>query len=165
MFGASLWEALSSQVFENMASGEVSCLPLLFHYYSELSNYSSTMINCLFCYQSHWQGGRLTCPYHLCHTCSSDNPQDSHSRTPNDKIARCVRCPSSYHTSTSCLPAGSVILTGSQIVCPKHYKAPHPPLNAAWCFLCTRGGSLICCDTCPTSFHLECLGKFVTNQL
>ncbi|XP_035729731.1 histone-lysine N-methyltransferase NSD2-like isoform X1 [Vespa mandarinia] len=108
--------------------------------------------------QSRWQGGRLTCPYHMCHTCSSDNPQDSHSRAPNEKIARCVRCPSSYHTSISCLPAGSVILTGSQIVCPKHYKAPHPPLNAAWCFLCTRGGSLICCDTCPTSFHLECLG-------
>ncbi|XP_015436181.1 PREDICTED: histone-lysine N-methyltransferase NSD2 isoform X1 [Dufourea novaeangliae] len=108
--------------------------------------------------QSHWQGGRLTCSYHVCHTCSSDNPQDSHSRTPNEKLARCVRCPSSYHTSTSCLPAGSVILTGSQIVCPKHYQAPHPPVNAAWCFLCTRGGSLICCDTCPTSFHLECLG-------
>ncbi|XP_076238839.1 nuclear receptor binding SET domain protein [Calliopsis andreniformis] len=108
--------------------------------------------------QSHWQGGRLTCPYHICHTCSSDNPQDSHSRAPNEKLARCVRCPSSYHTSTSCLPAGSVILTGSQIVCPKHYQPPHPPVNAAWCFLCTRGGSLICCDTCPTSFHLECLG-------
>ncbi|XP_015183838.1 PREDICTED: histone-lysine N-methyltransferase NSD2 isoform X1 [Polistes dominula] len=108
--------------------------------------------------QSRWQGGRLNCPYHICHTCSSDNPQDSHSRAPNEKIAKCVRCPSSYHASISCLPAGSVILTGSQIVCPKHYKAPHPPLNAAWCFLCTRGGSLICCDTCPTSFHLECLG-------
>ncbi|KOC64333.1 putative histone-lysine N-methyltransferase NSD2 [Habropoda laboriosa] len=108
--------------------------------------------------QSHWQGGRLTCPYHVCHTCSSDNPQDSHSRATNEKLARCVRCPSSYHTSTSCLPAGSVILTGSQIVCPKHYQAPQPPVNAAWCFLCTRGGSLICCDTCPTSFHLECLG-------
>ncbi|XP_003707627.2 nuclear receptor binding SET domain protein isoform X1 [Megachile rotundata] len=108
--------------------------------------------------QSHWQGGRLTCPYHVCHTCSSDNPQDSHPRTSNEKLARCVRCPSSYHTSTSCLPAGSVILTGSQIVCPKHYQPSQPPVNAAWCFLCTRGGSLICCDTCPTSFHLECLG-------
>ncbi|XP_018312439.1 histone-lysine N-methyltransferase NSD2 [Mycetomoellerius zeteki] len=115
--------------------------------------------NCLISWpQSHWQGGRLTCPYHVCHTCSSDNPQDKRSRAPNEKMARCVRCPSSYHASTLCLPAGSVILTASQIICPKHYKAPHPPLNAAWCFLCTRGGSLICCDTCPTSFHLECLG-------
>ncbi|XP_020293467.1 histone-lysine N-methyltransferase NSD2 isoform X2 [Pseudomyrmex gracilis] len=106
--------------------------------------------------QSHWQGGRLTCSYHVCHTCSSDNPQDNHSRAPNEKMARCVRCPSSYHASTLCLPAGSVLLTASQIVCPKHYKAP--PLNASWCFLCPRGGSLICCDTCPNSFHLECLG-------
>ncbi|XP_012266706.2 histone-lysine N-methyltransferase NSD2 isoform X2 [Athalia rosae] len=109
--------------------------------------------------QSHWQGGRLSCPYHVCHTCSSDNPRDSHrSRAANEKLVRCVRCPSSYHPSISCLPAGSSILTGSQIVCPKHHKTPHPPLNAAWCFLCTRGGSLICCDTCPTSFHPECLG-------
>ncbi|XP_039304708.1 histone-lysine N-methyltransferase NSD2 isoform X2 [Solenopsis invicta] len=108
--------------------------------------------------QSHWQGGRLTCPYHVCHTCSSDNPQNNRSRAPNEKVAKCVRCPSSYHASALCLPAGSEILTASQIICPKHYKAPHPPLNAAWCFLCTRGGSLICCDTCPTSFHLECLG-------
>ncbi|XP_024945454.1 histone-lysine N-methyltransferase NSD2 isoform X2 [Cephus cinctus] len=108
--------------------------------------------------QAHWQGGRLSCPYHVCHTCSSDNPQDSHSRSTTEKLARCVRCPSSYHTSTSCIPAGSVILTGSQVICPKHLKSPQPPLNAAWCFLCTRGGSLICCDTCPTSFHPECLG-------
>lgn len=115
-----------------------------------------------FMLQSHWQGGRLMCPYHVCHTCSSDNPQDKRSRAPNEKIARCVRCPSAYHASTSCLPAGSTILTASQIVCPKHYKARYPPLNATWCFLCTRGGSLICCDTCPTSFHLECLGKFYT---
>ncbi|XP_011300581.1 histone-lysine N-methyltransferase NSD2 [Fopius arisanus] len=108
--------------------------------------------------QSHWHGGRLTCPYHMCHTCISDNPQNHHLRIPHDKLARCVRCPSAYHASAQCLPAGSQILTSIQVVCPKHYVAPHPPLNAAWCFLCTRGGSLICCDTCPTSFHPECLG-------
>ncbi|KAK0080937.1 hypothetical protein PV325_013077 [Microctonus aethiopoides] len=108
--------------------------------------------------QSLLQGVRLTCPYHSCHTCISDNPQVGHMRTSHEKIVRCVRCPSTYHASSKCLPAGSEILTGSQIICPKHFKAPHPPLNAAWCFLCTRGGSLICCDTCPTSFHPECLG-------
>jgi hypothetical protein len=118
--------------------------------------------------QGHWQGDRLTCPYHICHTCISDNPQNSHHRSANEKFARCVRCPSTYHASISCLPAGSNILTGSQIVCPKHYKSSHPPVNATWCFLCTEGGSLICCDTCPTSFHLECLGtmfSFLSPEL
>ncbi|XP_034950762.1 histone-lysine N-methyltransferase NSD2 isoform X2 [Chelonus insularis] len=107
--------------------------------------------------QSHLQGGRLTCPYHMCHTCASDNPQNGYARAQNEKLIKCVRCPSTYHASTACLPAGSEILTGSQMICTKHYKPPHPPLNAAWCFLCTKGGSLICCDTCPTSFHAECL--------
>lgn len=109
--------------------------------------------------QCQWQGGRLTCPHHICHTCASDNPQNSHPRSAGEKFAKCVKCPSTYHASISCLPAGSNILTGSQIVCPKHYKSSHPPVNATWCFLCTEGGSLICCDTCPTSFHLECLGR------
>ncbi|XP_058804908.1 histone-lysine N-methyltransferase NSD2-like isoform X2 [Phymastichus coffea] len=108
--------------------------------------------------QVQWQGERLNCPYHICHTCSSDDPQNGHPRAANERFIRCVRCPSTYHASFSCLPAGSNIITASQIVCPKHYKSPHPPVNATWCFLCTEGGSLICCDTCPTSFHLECLG-------
>ena len=109
--------------------------------------------------QRQWHGERLTCPYHVCHTCVSDNPQNGHPRSAGEKFARCVRCPSTYHASISCLPAGSNIMTGSQIVCPKHYKSLYPPVNATWCFLCTEGGSLICCDTCPMSFHLECLGK------
>ncbi|XP_014214983.1 histone-lysine N-methyltransferase NSD2 [Copidosoma floridanum] len=108
--------------------------------------------------QSHWQGGRLTCPYHMCHICISDNPQNGHPRSNYERFARCVRCPSTYHASISCLPAGSCILTGSQIICPKHYESAQPPVNATWCFLCTKGGSLICCDTCPMSFHVECLG-------
>lgn len=111
--------------------------------------------------QSHWQGERLTCPYHVCHTCISDNPQNGHySRVQYEKFARCIRCPSAYHAQVLCLPAGSNILTGNHIVCPKHYDSGHPPVNATWCFLCTKGGSLICCDTCPMSFHLECLGKY-----
>ena len=30
-------------------------------------------------------------------------------------------------------------------------------VNASWCFMCSEGGSLICCEICPAAFHLECL--------
>lgn len=30
-------------------------------------------------------------------------------------------------------------------------------VNTAWCFICAKGGTLVCCETCPTSFHAECL--------
>ena len=30
-------------------------------------------------------------------------------------------------------------------------------INVNWCFLCTAGGSLVCCERCPASFHLDCL--------
>lgn len=156
MYCRGLRKTLSFQLLNIVATGKT-----LYLYQYRLKYLFSNLYKHLYIVQSHWQGGRLTCPYHVCHTCSSDNPQDNRSRATNERMAKCVRCPSSYHASTLCLPAGSIILTASQIICPKHYKAPHPPLNAAWCFLCTRGGSLICCDTCPTSFHLECLGNLI----
>ena len=50
-------------------------------------------------------------------------------------------------------------------ICPKHYKPPAKSkkgsgavhVNASWCFACSRGGFLICCETCLASFHTECL--------
>lgn len=36
----------------------------------------------------------------------------------------------------------------------KHVPAA---LNVNWCFICARGGVLVCCDQCPTAFHTECL--------
>ncbi|XP_059050531.1 uncharacterized protein LOC131845484 [Achroia grisella] len=103
----------------------------------------------------------LTCPRHVCHTCVSDDPRGCKTRFSGDKLARCVRCPATYHTFTKCLPAGSQILTGSLIICPRHYE--HRPgkvpchVNTGWCFICALGGTLICCEYCPTSFHAECL--------
>ena len=29
-------------------------------------------------------------------------------------------------------------------------------VNVPFCFQCTIGGDLICCDECPASFHKEC---------
>ena len=30
-------------------------------------------------------------------------------------------------------------------------------INATWCFICSKGGTLICCEKCPHAFHKECL--------
>ncbi|XP_072936008.1 uncharacterized protein [Epargyreus clarus] len=103
----------------------------------------------------------LSCPRHVCHTCVSDDPRGCKTRFSGDKLARCVRCPATYHSFTKCLPAGTQILTGSHIICPRHYE--HRPgkvpchVNTGWCFICALGGTLICCEYCPTSFHAECL--------
>ena len=61
--------------------------------------------------------------------------------------------------------AGTVQITSTQIVCPKHFVAPKTGkkgknlahTNANWCFICSKGGTLICCERCPASFHPECL--------
>ncbi|KPJ05187.1 putative histone-lysine N-methyltransferase Mes-4 [Papilio xuthus] len=103
----------------------------------------------------------VVCPRHVCHTCVSDDPRGCKTRFSGDKLARCVRCPATYHSFTKCLPAGSQILSASHIICPRHYE--HRPgkvpchVNTGWCFICALGGSLICCEYCPTSFHAECL--------
>ncbi|VDL92215.1 unnamed protein product [Schistocephalus solidus] len=31
------------------------------------------------------------------------------------------------------------------------------PANVSWCFICSKGGRIICCESCPASFHQECL--------
>ncbi|CAK1594383.1 unnamed protein product [Parnassius mnemosyne] len=104
----------------------------------------------------------MSCPRHVCHTCVSDDPRGCKTRFSGDKLACCVRCPATYHSFTKCLPAGTQILTGSHIICPRHYEHNRPGkvpchVNTGWCFICALGGSLICCEYCPTSFHAECL--------
>ncbi|KAL5963178.1 Histone-lysine N-methyltransferase H3 lysine-36 specific [Taenia solium] len=31
------------------------------------------------------------------------------------------------------------------------------PTNISWCLICSRAGEIVCCEGCPSSFHLECL--------
>ncbi|XP_044729740.1 histone-lysine N-methyltransferase NSD2-like [Chrysoperla carnea] len=108
------------------------------------------------------------CPLHVCHTCISDDPRQQTSliKFNNDKLAKCIKCPTSYHNiSNYCLTAGAQILSCTQIICPKHLNINRKKdkrkslthINTSWCFICSKGGTLICCETCPTSFHIECL--------
>ncbi|XP_018319115.1 uncharacterized protein LOC108732676 isoform X2 [Agrilus planipennis] len=108
----------------------------------------------------------FVCPSHVCHTCVSDNPRAAISRCSSDKVVKCLRCPATYHTSNMCVPAGTIILSSSQILCPRHRKRirnsgklPNnvQTINTTWCFICSEGGNLICCETCPTSVHPDCL--------
>ncbi|XP_058813467.1 nuclear receptor binding SET domain protein [Topomyia yanbarensis] len=103
----------------------------------------------------------LFCPYHTCHTCVSDDPRTNATKT-KGQLIRCIKCPSSYHPDAKCIPAGSQLLSNTAMICPKH-SLEVCSLNVTWCFLCCKGGSLICCETCPTAFHLECL-KFIPPE-
>lgn len=101
----------------------------------------------------------FVCPRHSCHICASENSGFSTGRCPNDKLVKCLRCPATYHNSYHCIPAGTDILSYTQIVCPRHVEGNKAcnTLNTIWCFVCSEGGNLICCETCPTSVHAECL--------
>ncbi|GFO24565.1 histone-lysine N-methyltransferase [Plakobranchus ocellatus] len=75
---------------------------------------------------------------------------------------RCIRCPASYHVGDHCIPAGSVVLAGSHIICADHFRpnkalSCHSRLNITWCFTCSKGGTLVCCEACPGAYHAECV--------
>ncbi|XP_062572179.1 histone-lysine N-methyltransferase NSD2-like [Saccostrea cucullata] len=102
----------------------------------------------------------FVCPLHQCATCSIENSKKT--KASKGRLVRCVRCPTAYHTGDFCIAAGSENLPGYNIVCNKHFQPNrtqkyHNHINVSWCFVCNLGGSLICCDSCPASFHAECL--------
>nr|CAD7399455.1 unnamed protein product [Timema poppensis] len=39
----------------------------------------------------------MTCPQHTCHTCASDDPRNINMRFTNEKLVRCIYCPTTYH--------------------------------------------------------------------
>uniref|UniRef100_A0A671TME1 Histone-lysine N-methyltransferase NSD3 n=1 Tax=Sparus aurata TaxID=8175 RepID=A0A671TME1_SPAAU len=104
-------------------------------------------------------GGGFSCPQHSCSTCCLERDLQ---RASKGRLMRCIRCPVAYHTGDSCVAAGSVVLTHHIMICSSHGSAKRngllsSPVNVGWCFLCARGGKLLCCDSCPASFHPECL--------
>ncbi|EPY89323.1 histone-lysine N-methyltransferase NSD2 isoform 1 [Camelus ferus] len=77
--------------------------------------------------------------------------------------AGCLRsCPVAYHGGDACLAAGCLVVASHSIVCTGHFtarkgKRHHAHVNVSWCFVCSKGGSLLCCESCPAAFHPDCL--------
>ncbi|NXS59558.1 NSD1 protein, partial [Brachypteracias leptosomus] len=127
-------------------------LPLCGKYYHEacIQKYPPTVT----------QNKGFRCSLHICMTCHAANPANISAS--KGRLMRCVRCPVAYHSNDFCLAAGSVVLASNSIICPNHFTARrgcrnHEHVNVSWCFVCSEGGSLLCCESCPAAFHRECL--------
>uniref|UniRef100_A0A8D2NVH7 Histone-lysine N-methyltransferase NSD3 n=1 Tax=Zosterops lateralis melanops TaxID=1220523 RepID=A0A8D2NVH7_ZOSLA len=96
------------------------------------------------------------CPQHCCTACSMD--KDMH-KASKGRMARCLRCPVAYHSGDGCIAAGSLFVSSHILICSNHSKRTHSSsaVNVGFCFVCARGGKLLCCESCPASFHPECL--------
>ncbi|TPP67219.1 Histone-lysine N-methyltransferase [Fasciola gigantica] len=123
------------------------------------------------------RAGAFSCPAHTCLACAVETPGTLPRPTP--RYIRCFLCPAAYHPGEWCLPAGSKKIAHNWIICPRHaldggsfQDVPRPlripipsstlttmfqPTNVSWCFICSKGGRIICCEMCPASFHEECL--------
>lgn len=100
----------------------------------------------------------LYCPRHVCHTCISSDIQRLFRKTePDKKLIKCLQCPRTYHRSLKCIPAGSELLSQTQMICTFHQSENVKRINMNYCRLCFQGGSLICCDGCVHSYHQSCL--------
>ncbi|XP_061103895.1 histone-lysine N-methyltransferase, H3 lysine-36 specific [Conger conger] len=105
-------------------------------------------------------GRGFRCSLHVCLCCYITNPTSP--SVSKGRLTRCVRCPVAYHANEFCMPAGSVVLANNSFLCPNHFTPRrgcrnHEHINVSWCFVCSEGGSLLCCESCPASFHQECL--------
>lgn len=108
----------------------------------------------------------LSCPRHVCQTCVSEDIRNMSHYTESDrKLIKCLLCPATYHRLSECIPAGSELLSESQLICARHQSPKNlKRINIDFCLFCTQGGSLICCDACAYSFHPHCLKVPVGDQ-
>lgn len=101
----------------------------------------------------------ILCSRHVCHTCVSPDIRKMFNSMESDKnLIKCMLCPATYHRLSECIPAGSELLSESQLICARHQSTKNGKrINTDYCVLCSKGGSLICCDTCAYAFHRDCL--------
>jgi [histone H3]-lysine36 N-dimethyltransferase NSD2 len=117
---------------------------------------------------------KYVCPLHTCVTCWSEtskftpdydqNEMTSILQPSKGDLYQCIKCPTAYHIGGFCLAAGSLILDGLNIICPKHFQpiksiSQHIRINVNWCFVCCINGDLIGCISCPASYHLKCINN------
>uniref|UniRef100_A0A8C2SEB2 Histone-lysine N-methyltransferase NSD3 n=1 Tax=Capra hircus TaxID=9925 RepID=A0A8C2SEB2_CAPHI len=97
------------------------------------------------------------CPQHCCSACSME--KDIH-KASKGRMVRCLRCPVAYHSVDACIAAGSTLVSSCTLICSDHSTrstGSSSAVNVGFCFVCARGGRLLCCESCPASFHPECL--------
>ncbi|XP_034087035.1 histone-lysine N-methyltransferase, H3 lysine-36 specific isoform X1 [Gymnodraco acuticeps] len=117
--------------------------------------------DCIMAYSATQQHNKtFRCSLHVCLSCHITNPLNICSS--KGRLARCVRCPVAYHANDNCMAAGSLVLANNSFLCPNHFTPRkgcknHEHINVSWCFVCSEGGSLLCCEACPAAFHQECL--------
>ncbi|XP_024125349.1 histone-lysine N-methyltransferase NSD2 [Oryzias melastigma] len=102
----------------------------------------------------------LRCPLHACLSCHFGS--GTKHKSAKGRLMRCLRCPVAYHVGDLCVAAGSEMITNTAIVCTNHFNAKkgyshHSHVNVSWCFVCSKGGQLLCCESCPAAFHPDCL--------
>jgi hypothetical protein len=134
---------------------------------------------------------KYLCPLHTCLTCWSETRipatitttdgnvkaeiNETNSNLTHQSMAafkgrfmKCVRCPTAYHVGDFCMAAGSVVLSGCNIICPNHFQlvkntAQHARVNVTWCFVCCNNNDLIGCNKCPAAYHYKCIGSPPTD--
>ncbi|XP_014850532.1 PREDICTED: histone-lysine N-methyltransferase NSD2 isoform X1 [Poecilia mexicana] len=100
------------------------------------------------------------CPLHTCLSCHYGCRTKQ--KATKGRLMRCLRCPVAYHVGDLCVAAGSETITNTAIICTNHFNAKkgyshHSHVNVSWCFVCSKGGQLLCCESCPAAFHPDCL--------
>lgn len=88
--------------------------------------------------QSELTAAKLKCPVHVCHTCVAT--KDSNTTT---QFTFCVKCPTAYHLHSSCIPAGTKLLTKKHHICVRHRaESRRTHSNFDFCAGCGEDGEL-----------------------